>query len=266
MAKGRLAAKLVLAAIPVTAAGLALWFLHAAPTADGPQLLFDGAVLAAAVLVLCVMVLWLLYGYIRWRPRARRLGRERQLLSERAEFLEGRLAILQVRAFEDGLTGLGSRGLFDERLDELVALSLRKNQALSLILLDIDNFKNVNDTHGHPLGDHVLRDVAAVLKQSLRRYDSAYRYGGEELAVLLPQTRLNNAVMLAERVREALEAREFSSRKIHVTASFGAATLGGETLSPMSLVALADRELYRAKALGRNRVEPASRLGLNRLS
>jgi len=169
-----------------------------------------------------------------------------------------RAVTLQTRAYEDDLTGLGNRGLFDERLAETVALSLRKNQPLSLILVDIDRFKEVNDTHGHQVGDRVLREVAALLAGSLRRYDTAYRYGGEELALILPQTVARDAATLAERIRAKLEKKSFLSKKLRVTASFGVASLGGQTLSEVALIAAADAELYKAKSNGRNRVEPAS--------
>jgi len=171
-----------------------------------------------------------------------------------------RSVTLQTRAYEDDLTGLGNRGLFDERLEEMVALALRKNQPLSLVLVDIDHFKNVNDTYGHQVGDRVLREVAGVLSKNLRRYDTGYRYGGEELALLLPQTELKDAVSLAERIRVKLEKKVFLSGRLKVTASFGAAALGGETLTEKTLVAAADAQMYSAKHRGRNRVEPSSLL------
>ncbi len=169
-----------------------------------------------------------------------------------------RATSLQTRALVDDLTGLGNRGLFDERLGEMAALALRKNQPLSLVLIDIDHFKNVNDTCGHQMGDRVLRDVAGVLAKSLRRYDSAYRYGGEEMAILLPQTEIRDAARMAERVRARLERRSFGSRKLRVTASFGVASLCGDILNEEALIAAADAQVYKAKQSGRNRVEPAS--------
>lgn len=171
-----------------------------------------------------------------------------------------RAVTLQTKAVVDDLTGLGDRGLFDERLSEMLALALRKNQALSLILVDIDHFKEVNDTHGHQAGDQVLREVAELLSKNLRRYDSAYRYGGEELALILPQTELADAVKLAERIRVKLEKKVFIGRKIRVTASFGVTALGGTNLTEAALIAAADSEMYKAKANGRNRVEPAALL------
>jgi len=420
MPRRRTVVRLVLAAVPAAAAGTAISFFQVAPVVDSRRLVIYAAVLASMALVLSVEVLWLLYSYIRWQPHVRRLGQEREVLSKRTRYLEGRLALLQddveklsaisevaraaagredideiledtlaiiqdlikaewitifawdekrgallprahkrgrktwhgkripkglvdetnvheafrhrttikevegdrfqaavpavsggeklgvvavsaplkggveeksqriemlesvlgdiaehiayalravtlrTRAYEDDLTGLGSRGLFDERLDEMVALALRKNQSLSLILADIDHFKRINDGHGHQVGDTALREIAALLVKGLRRYDSAYRYGGEEIAIILPQTRLQDAVRLAERLRSRMERKGFLSGKFHITSSFGVAALGGEILSGGDLVEEADRQLYRAKSEGRNRVEPASLLEANR--
>ncbi len=171
-----------------------------------------------------------------------------------------RAVTLQTRAYADDLTGLGNRGLFDERIGEMVALALRKNQPLSLILVDIDHFKNTNDTYGHQMGDRVLREVSGLLTKSLRRYDSAYRYGGEELALILPQTEIADAARLADRIRAKLEKKSFLNKKLRITASFGVASLGGTTLTEDALIAAADAQMYRAKNLGRNRVEPSSLL------
>jgi len=175
-----------------------------------------------------------------------------------------RALTLQARAYEDDLTGLGNRGLFDERLGELIALALRKNQSLSLILVDLDHFKNVNDTYGHQMGDRVLREVARLLIKNLRRYDTGYRYGGEELALLLPQTDIVGAVRLAERIRIKLERRTFAGGKFRVTGSFGVASIGGSVLTQEALIAAADAQVYKAKDLGRNRVEPTSPLAAKR--
>jgi diguanylate cyclase (GGDEF)-like protein len=171
-----------------------------------------------------------------------------------------RAMTFQARALIDELTGLGNRRLFDERLSEMAALALRKNQPLSLVLVDVDHFKRVNDTYGHQMGDRVLREVAGVLSKGLRRYDSAYRYGGEEMAILLPQTELADAARLAERIRARIGKRAFGSKQLKVTASFGIAALGTDVLTIEALVAAADAQVYRAKAAGRNRVEPAELL------
>ena len=134
-------------------------------------------------------------------------------------------------------------------------------------MLDIDNFKHVNDTYGHQLGDLVLREVARVLRESSREIDEPARYGGEELAVVLPGTDLEGAYNLAERVRAGIEALDFplldGMGSLRVTASFGAATLPGSADDQRALVAAADEALYRAKRAGKNRTEraePAPRL------
>ena len=173
-----------------------------------------------------------------------------------------RAMTFQTRALFDDLTGLGNRGLFDGRVSEMAALALRKNQSLSLVMVDVDHFKRVNDTYGHQMGDRVLREVAGILSKSLRRYDSAYRYGGEEMAILLPQTDLPDAARLAERMRAKIEKRTFGSRQVKVTASFGIAALGGDVLTVEALVAAADAQVYHAKDAGRNRVEPAGLLAI----
>ena len=129
---------------------------------------------------------------------------------------------------------------------------------MGLIMLDLDNFKRVNDTYGHMQGDLVLREVARVLKESSREIDEPARYGGEEMAVALPGTDLEGACLFAERVRRSIEELELplidGPGTLHVTASFGAAALGeGGEADKDALVAAADAALYRAKRSGKNR-------------
>ena len=128
-------------------------------------------------------------------------------------------------------------------------------------MIDIDNFKQVNDRHGHVAGDAVLREVAAVLRETAREIDLASRYGGEELALILPGASLDGAGQVAERVRAAIEAREIyvegQRRPLRVTVSVGAAALGHGPEEARALVAAADEALYRAKRLGKNRTELA---------
>ena len=128
-------------------------------------------------------------------------------------------------------------------------------------MFDIDNFKSVNDTYGHLQGDLVLREVARVLRDSAREIDEPARYGGEELAVVLPQTEIEGAAQLAERMRETIEAlripRLDGEGDLAVTASFGVASVPSSASDKGSLVAAADAALYRAKRAGKNRVERA---------
>jgi diguanylate cyclase (GGDEF)-like protein len=133
---------------------------------------------------------------------------------------------------------------------------------MGLIMLDIDNFKRVNDTYGHMQGDEVLREVARVLRRSAREIDEPARYGGEEMAVALPQTDLEGAYQFAERVRQQIEALELplldGDGHLKVTASFGAASLASSPQSDKEgLVAAADAALYRAKRSGKNRTVKA---------
>jgi diguanylate cyclase (GGDEF)-like protein len=169
------------------------------------------------------------------------------------------------QAVTDELTGLSNRRRFQETLASEVARSRRFEQGLGLVMLDLDNFKQINDTYGHQQGDVVLREVAHVLKESSRAIDLPARYGGEELAVVLPGTDLEGAFDLAERVREGIEALEFpllgengERQVIRITASLGAAALGEEIEDMRELVAAADAALYRAKRAGKNQTVRAS--------
>lgn len=159
-------------------------------------------------------------------------------------------------ALVDALTGLANRRQADETLAQEIARSARLGGSVGLILADIDDFKAVNDRHGHPTGDAVLREFADALRDTVREIDTAARWGGEEFAVVLPGTDLAGASQLAERIRSALAERETLSpdgEPICVTASFGAAVSGPATTLD-DLVEGADEALYRAKRAGKNRV------------
>jgi diguanylate cyclase (GGDEF)-like protein len=171
---------------------------------------------------------------------------------------------VQRQAVTDELTGLFNHRRFQEVMAAEVERARRYDQEMGLIMLDIDNFKRVNDTYGHMQGDMVLREVARVLRQSAREIDEPARYGGEEMAVALPQTDLEGAYRFAERVRKRIEALDLplldddGDGVLKVTASFGAASLSTAANSDKEgLVAAADAALYRAKRSGKNRTVKA---------
>jgi diguanylate cyclase (GGDEF)-like protein len=172
--------------------------------------------------------------------------------------------LVQRQAVTDELTGLSNHRRFQEVITQEVGRAKRFGQDLGLVMLDIDHFKSVNDTYGHQQGDFVLREVARVLRESSREIDEPARYGGEELAVALPQTDLEGAYLFAERVRTALEALRIpqldaDGGHLRVTASFGAAAMTSGNEDKASLIAAADAALYRAKRGGRNRTVRAEK-------
>lgn len=170
----------------------------------------------------------------------------------------------------DPLTGVHNRRYFEQRLREEIGRNQRQGQPLSCLLLDIDYFKSVNDTHGHQAGDQVLQETAARIKGQLRLSDALVRYGGEEFAALLTQTDHTVAISIAERIRQSIADKTFrlagnAGGGLTVTISIGVATLDGATRTDslrsgstdelaQKLVAGADAALYRAKESGRNRV------------
>jgi len=166
--------------------------------------------------------------------------------------------ILEQQSFLDGLTGLWNRPYLDRRLESELNVALRYGRPLSLVMVDIDHFKRVNDTYGHLLGDVVLQGVAESLRAYARRSDIVARYGGEEFAVLLTDTTLDAGTYVAERLRSSIESKHFEAhgKPVAVTASFGLActeNLSG-TLSPELLIGAADRALFASKDAGRNQV------------
>jgi diguanylate cyclase (GGDEF)-like protein len=166
-------------------------------------------------------------------------------------------AQLEHLAREDTLTGLSNRRHFDERLQEEWRRALRYGHSLSLLMCDIDHFKQVNDVYGHMYGDSVLKEVGQTLLQGSRASDVVARYGGEEFVVLLCEAGREQAVIVAERLRSAVKALSFShpSGPFHITISVGVATSAqSQSDDPVRLLAEADEALYAAKGRGRDRV------------
>jgi diguanylate cyclase (GGDEF)-like protein len=170
-------------------------------------------------------------------------------------------ATVKRQAVTDALTGLANVRAMHSILDREIERSRRFGSPLGLVMLDIDDFKKVNDTHGHQQGDEVLAAIAGVLRDFSRDIDAPARYGGEEMAVVVPGTDADGAVQLAERVREAVERLRVPKvggrGHLRVTASFGVAAMPESASSKDGLIAAADAALYRAKRGGKNRVEQA---------
>jgi two-component system, cell cycle response regulator len=162
---------------------------------------------------------------------------------------------LERQATTDGLTGLNNHRHFQERLEKIVAESLRYQRSISLILADVDHFKKINDTYGHPVGDEVLKRVARVLCDWARETDMVCRYGGEEFTVILPQTDPGGAKTLAERFREEVKKQRFTAdgKEFGVTISIGICTLPDFARHKQELIDRADQTLYHAKHSGRDR-------------
>jgi diguanylate cyclase (GGDEF)-like protein len=157
----------------------------------------------------------------------------------------------------DGLTGLVNARQFRTVLEQEVERSFRTGQPCSLLLIDLDHFKSINDRRGHLAGDQVLRMVGRVIKLGIRTMDTAARYGGEEFGVILPNALPSSAVKIAERLRRqmAQEAIPVEADVIHVTCSIGVACLNSQTRrTGMELIKMADEQLYRAKHRGRDQV------------
>lgn len=180
------------------------------------------------------------------------------LSKENLELIVKNRVLAEVSA-RDALTGLYNRWYVIEKIESEINRSLRHGSPMALLMIDLDHFKDVNDTFGHTAGDEVLRNVARVLRESCRVYDVPGRYGGEEFCVVLPETTMRSVPVVAERIRARLEqnAREIAGTPVTVTASIGIAGVDGEgsedpVLSPGMLIERADRALYSAKNHGRN--------------
>ena len=166
---------------------------------------------------------------------------------------------LRSQATLDELTGLANHRRFQEVLGKAIAQTQRTDLPLSLVLIDVDDFKRVNDAHGHQCGDEVLRAIGAVLRKRCRATDTPARYGGEELAVIMPGAGAAGACASAEALREAIGALEVAGPNgpVRVTASFGVCELGPAASDATALVGAADGALYDAKRSGKDRVVAA---------
>lgn len=175
--------------------------------------------------------------------------------------LQGRL---ESQALHDPMSGAYRRDAFLDMLEREIAISQRQNAPLSFLMMDLDNFKAINDTHGHLVGDKVIADFAAHATQLLRVYDVIGRYGGEEFVVLLPRTGIETGRVIAERIRKRI-AESGTDGIPHYTVSIGIASLGSDNPDMVSLLDAADKAMYHAKRTGKNRVvvampEAAARL------
>lgn len=171
-----------------------------------------------------------------------------------------RMATLEEQSITDALMGVYNRRHLERRLEEEVEKARRYQLPLSALLLDLDHFKQVNDVHGHAVGDRVLNALGELMLDAVRKSDIVTRYGGEEILVLAPHTSLAEACLLGERLRRAIESKPLApatktkdGRPLHVTASIGVAALGPDVSDGPALLRAADEALYRAKHEGRNR-------------
>jgi diguanylate cyclase (GGDEF)-like protein len=173
---------------------------------------------------------------------------------------------LALRSVTDVLTGLHNRRHLMETLEQEAKRSRRRERGFGILMIDVDHFKKYNDTFGHLAGDAVLIRLATILKEQAREVDCAARYGGEEFVVMLPETELQDAVHVAERIRAHLSAENFGSASEHVavTLSIGVAEFPPDGATPESVLACADLALYKAKSRGRDRVISARRRRVSR--
>lgn len=169
------------------------------------------------------------------------------------------LAVLKQESITDALTGLRNRRYFDQRISEEVALSTRYKLPLTLMLIDVDHFKKVNDTYGHTVGDKVLQTLSKIIQNVVRDSDIVARYGGEEIVIIAPNTTKEEAAILAERLREKVEQTKVTTiattqEVVQVTISIGLCSLSPIITDKEALLEESDQSLYLAKKHGRNRV------------
>ncbi len=181
---------------------------------------------------------------------------QRLALRARVDGLLAEVRHLRELSTIDGLTQLHNHKAFTDRLADEFRRAQRYDDSLALVMLDVDFFKAINDTHGHPVGDEVLTRIAQALRKAVRETDFLARYGGEEFAVLLPRTNLAGALTVSERVHQDVHRlRLGSTQQIRVTVSLGVSAYPGRNISsPEALIRTADEALYRSKREGRNKI------------
>jgi diguanylate cyclase (GGDEF)-like protein len=161
--------------------------------------------------------------------------------------------LLEYQASHDSLTGLFNRNKFKEIFGKEVRRGIRYQNKLSLLLFDLDSFKVVNDTHGHPVGDEVLKEIAQIVLENVREHDTVVRWGGEEFLILLPETNAPGAVVVATKIKEAIARNTVSSKNLSITASFGVSLMKDEDTEEV-FISRVDDALYDAKKTGKNKV------------
>lgn len=244
----------------VLGAGVLLFYAHFTlqavtrdlePTQLAELARFTRVLFMTGVLLATALIFGLFFIY----PLIRTQVREEDKLRAMTESLSARSETLEHAALTDGLTGMQNRRYFDDALNEYLQEFRRIDKPVGLMILDLDHFKEINDTHGHDVGDEVLREVARCLKDLTRHHDVVARLGGEEFAVVTPNMPQDALIKLAERIRSSISGLllETDSVRLNVTTSVGLAVCDSKETAE-EFYRRADKMLYQAKRQGRNRV------------
>ncbi|HTV13779.1 MAG TPA: diguanylate cyclase [Acidobacteriaceae bacterium] len=220
-------------------------------TIDAPLFTIGGSAISLytfAGLLLLVAIVYAVYSSVRDDQR-----RQDALELEKLELIR-ETSLMRYQAEHDGLTGLWNHRVIVEQLREEMNRAHRNGSALSVVLIDVDHFKKINDSFGHPAGDLVLQELSSIFTHALRPYDSVGRYGGEEFLLILPGCELESAMLRAEQLRSAVESALIRDGEIalQVTASFGVASALASQAEAETVIRAVDAALYRAKSIGRN--------------
>lgn len=240
------------AALTAYLGGLLVFFLVIRLFQKNPNILLSNRVNGIAAAVIGIGLSFML-----WRSFHSNLMQKAQIVRQQQELAEKNRELINL-AFYDPMTTLYNRRRFEELLAFEFAAVARSGRESSILILDIDRFKEINDQFGHPFGDLVLKQTARILKENTRRRDAVSRWGGEEFLILLPGTCLSDGKHTAEKLRRLIEDTTFQidNRQVRITASFGVTTLKGDRENSLELFYKeVDQALYTAKENGRNRVE-----------